>query len=104
MPVVAAQELGVGSADGISVSADNKLQLVLVHIHHGGAGFLVGWQEEDGKHGHLKLRTDTNESTAHWLDQTMPAELHVQDVIVCIRLMEREQEDLLKVVRSLFSD
>ncbi|KAF5897529.1 Uncharacterized protein DAT39_012746 [Clarias magur] len=83
-------ELGVGSADGTSMSVDDKLQLVLVHIHHRGAGFLGGCQEEDGKHSHLKLRTDTNESTAHWFEQTVPAELHVQDVIICIRLMEGE--------------
>lgn len=74
------------------MSVDNKLQLVLVHIHHCSAGFFGGCQEEDGKHGHLKLRTDTNESTAHWFQQTMPAELHIQDVIICIRLIGREQE------------
>lgn len=75
------------------MSADNKLHLVLVHIDHGSAGFLGGCQEKDGKHGYFKLRTDTNESTAHWFQQTMPAELHIQDMIICIRLMEREDEN-----------
>lgn len=75
------------------MSADNKLHLVLVHIHHRTAGFLGGSQEEDGEHSHLKLRTDTNECTAHWFQESMPAELQIQDMIICIRLMEREEEN-----------
>lgn len=75
------------------MSADNKLHLVLVHIHHRSAAFLGGCQEEDGKHGYLKLRTDTNEGTAHWFQETVPGELHIQDVIVGIRLINREQEN-----------
>lgn len=82
------------------MSADNKLHLVLVHIHHRSAGFLGGCQEEDGKHGHLKLRTDTNERTANWFQETMPAELHIQDVIICIRLMEREEKDQSNLLKD----
>lgn len=86
MPLVAAQQLGVGGADRAPVPVHHQLQLVLVQVHHGMGGLLRGREEQDGEDGHLKLGADPDEGTAHRLDQPVPAELGVHHVVVCVRL------------------
>lgn len=89
MPVVAAQQLWIGSADGAAMPVHHQLQLVLIQVHHSGGRLSRRGEEEDGEDGHLKLRADPNEDAPHWLDQAMPAKLCVQDMIICIRLGKR---------------
>lgn len=88
--VVAAQQFGISGPDRAAMSVHHHLQLVLIQIDHSCGGLLSGCEEQDGKDGHLKLRAHTNKGTGHWLDQTMPAELHVQDMVIVIRLRGRE--------------
>lgn len=90
MSVVAAQQFGISGPDRAAMSVHHHLQLVLIQIDHSCGGLLSGCEEQDGKDGHLKLRAHTNKGTGHWLDQTMPAELHVQDMVIVIRLRGRE--------------
>lgn len=85
---VAAQQFWIGGPNRATVSMHHHLQLILVQINHSCGCLLSGWEEQDGKDGHLKLRAHANKSTGHWLDQTMPAELHIQDMIILIRLHE----------------
>lgn len=86
IPVVAAEQLWEGCADGSAVPIDNQLQHVLIHLHHHGRHLLIGHEEDDGEDGDLKLWTDANEGAAHRLYQAFPAELQVQDVVIFIRL------------------
>lgn len=88
MPLVAAQQLRVGGADGAAMPVHHQLQLVLIHVHYSVSGLGGGLEEEDGEDGHLKLRADPNEGAAHWLDEAVPAELCVDDMIVGIRLKQ----------------
>ncbi|KAG7220919.1 hypothetical protein INR49_017769 [Caranx melampygus] len=46
----------------------------------------IGHEEDDGEESDLELRTDTDEGATDRFDQTLPAELQVQDVVVFIRL------------------
>lgn len=78
------------------MSVNNKLQLILVQVDHSSGGLLCGCEEEDGENGHLKLGADSYESTAHRLDQAMPAELHVQDVVVLVRLKQERARDIFQ--------
>lgn len=84
--VVAAQQFGISGPNRAAVSMHHHLQLVLIQIDHGCGGLLSGREEQDGKDGHFKLRTHTNKGAGHWFDQTMPAELHIQDMVIFIRL------------------
>lgn len=86
VPVVAAEQFGVGCADASAVSIDDQLQHVLVHFHHHRRHLLSGHEEDDGEDGNLKLWADTDEGAANWLHQAFPAKLQVQDVVVFIRL------------------
>lgn len=88
--VVAAQQFGISGPDRAAVSMHHHLQLVLIQIDHGCGGLLSGREEQDGKDGHFKLRTHTNKGAGHWFDQTMPAELHIQDMVIFIRLHGRK--------------
>lgn len=92
IPVVAAEQFGIGRPDGSPMATDHQLQHVLVHFYHHGGRLLRGHEEDDGEEGNLKLRTDTDEGTAHRLHQTFPAELQVQDVVVLIRLKKNIKE------------
>lgn len=84
--VVAAQQFRVGRPDTAAMSVHHHLQLVLIQIDHSGGGLLSGRQEQDGKNGHFKLRAHTHKCARHWLDQTVPAELHIQHMVIHIRL------------------
>lgn len=86
IPVVAAEQFREGSADGSAVPIDNQLQHVLIHLHQHGRHLLIGYEEDDGEDGDLKLWTDANEGASDWLYQAFPTELQVQDVVVFIRL------------------
>lgn len=86
IPVVAAEQFGVGGADGSPMTVDNQLQHVLIHFHHHGRHLLGRHEEDDGEESYLKLWTDTDEGATNWLHQALPAELQVQDMVVFIRL------------------
>lgn len=86
IPVVAAEQFGVGCADGSAVPIDNQLQHVLVHLHHHRRHLVSLHEEDDGEESHLKLWTDANKGAADWLHQAFPAELQVQDVVIFIWL------------------
>lgn len=86
IPVVAADQLGEGRADGLAVPIDDQLQQVLVHLHHHRRHLLRRHEEDDGEESHLELWTDADEGAADGLHQAFPAELQVQDVVVFIRL------------------
>lgn len=86
IPVVAAEQFRVGRADGAAVSIHHQLQHVLIHFHHHRRHLGIRHEEDDGEESELKLRTDTDEGAADRFDQTLPAELQVQDVVVFIRL------------------
>ena len=86
IPVVTAEQLGVGRTNGSAMSVHNQLQNVLVHFRHHGGHFLTRHEEDDGEKSDLKLWTDANEGATDRLHQTFPAELQVQDVVVLIRL------------------
>ena len=76
------------------MSVNNQLQLVLSHVDHSSGGLFSRCEEQDSENGHLKLRTDTNKSTANRLDQTMPAELHIQDMVIIIRLKRKKEREI----------
>lgn len=86
VPVVAAEQFGVGRADGAAVSTDHHLQHVLVHLRHHARRLLGGREEDDGEEGHLELGAGADEGAAEGLHQTFPAELQVDDVVVLVRL------------------
>lgn len=73
--VVAAEQLGEGSADGSSMPIDNQLQHILVHFDHHRCHLLGRHEEDDGEKSNLKLRTHTDEGAAKGLHQALPAEL-----------------------------
>lgn len=81
-----AQEVGVGGPDVAAVPGHHQLHLVLVHVHHSSGCLLVGGQEENGEGGYFELGADSDEGASHWLDQAIPAELDVQDVVVFVWL------------------
>lgn len=95
VPVVAAEQFGVGRADEAAVPIDDQLQNVLVHLHHHRRHLLRGREEDDGVKSDLELGADADEGAADRLHQTFPTELQVQDVVVLIRL-EKPQESLKK--------
>lgn len=78
------------------MSVDDQLQHVLVHFHHHRRHLLRGHEEDDGEERHLELWADANEGAADGLDQTFPAELQVQDVVVFIGLENSSEEGSLK--------
>lgn len=86
IPVVAAEQFGVGRADGSPVPIDNQLQHVLVHFHHHSRHLLSRHEEDDGEESYLKLWTDANEGATNRLHQAFPTELQVQDMVIFIRL------------------
>lgn len=86
IPVVAAEQFGVGCANKSAVSINDQLQHILVHLHHHRRHLLIGHEEDDGEDGNLKLWTDTYEGAPDWLYQAFPTELQVQDMVVFIRL------------------
>lgn len=86
IPIVAADHFGIWGSDGASVSVHHNHHQILVHLHRNISHALIRQEKDNSKESHLKLRADANETTAHRLDQTVPAELQVQDVIVLIRL------------------
>lgn len=86
IPVVAAEQFREGCADGSAMSIHHQLQHVLVHFHHHRCRLGVRHEEDDSEESDLKLRTDADEGAADRFDQTLPAELQVQDVVVFIRL------------------
>lgn len=86
MPAVAAEQFGVGCAKRAPMSDDHQLNLTLVNVdQHGGAPLRVQ-EKDDGEDGHFKLRAGPDEGAADGLDQSMPAELQVQDMVILIRL------------------
>lgn len=90
VPVVAADQFGVGRADGSPVPIDDHLQHVLVHLHHHRCHLFSRHEEDDGEESKFKLWTDTNEGATDRLHQAFPAELQVQDVVVLIRLSKEQ--------------
>lgn len=91
IPVVTAEQLGVGRGDGSAVSIDNQLQDVLVHLHLNRGHFLSGHEEDDGEKSDLKLWTDTDEGATHRFHKALPAELQTQHMIVLIRLSDKRK-------------
>lgn len=89
IPVVTAEQLGVGRGDGSAASIDNQLQDILVHLHHNRGHFLGGHEEDDGEKSDLKLWTDTDEGATDGFHQAFPAELQAQHVVVLIRLSKK---------------
>lgn len=77
IPIVAAYHFGVWCSNGAPVSVHHNIHQILVHLHLNVSHALIGQEEDDSKESHLKLRADANETTAHRLDQTVPAELQV---------------------------
>lgn len=77
IPVVAADHFGVWCPNGVPKSVHHNLQEVLIHFHLNAGHTLIRQKEDDGKQSHLKLWADAYETAAHWLDQTIPAELQV---------------------------
>lgn len=86
MPAVAAEQFRVCCPKGAPMSDDQQLHLTLVNVdQHGGAPLCVH-EKDDCKDGHFKLWASPDEGAAHRFDQSMPAELQVQNVVVLIRL------------------
>lgn len=75
IPVVAADQLGKGSADGLPVPIDDQLQQVLIHLHHHRCHLLSRHEEDYGEESDLELRTDSNKGSTHRFHQALPAEL-----------------------------
>lgn len=86
IPVVAADHFRVWSPNGAPESVHHNLKQVLVHLHCNIGHTLIRQKEDNSKESHLELWADANETTADRLDQAIPAELQVQDVIVLVRL------------------
>lgn len=82
---VAAEQVGVGSAERESVSDHHQLHLTLVNVDEHGRAALRVQQKDHGEQSHLKLRAGAHEGAAHWFDQAVPAELQVENVVVLVR-------------------
>lgn len=93
IPVVAAEQFGIGRSNSTSMSTNHNLQQVLVHFDNGVGNTLIAGEEDDGEECHLKLGADANEGAAQWFHQAFPAELQVNDVIVRIWLRELNTRD-----------
>lgn len=86
MSAVAAEKPWVCCPKGAPMPNHHQLHLTLVNVDKHSRASLCVHEEDDGKDGHLKLRTGPNKSTANRLYQTMPAKLEVEDVVILIRL------------------
>ena len=91
MPAVAAEQFRVRCPQGASVPDDHQLHLTLVDVDHDRGAPVRVHEEDDGEDRHLKLRAGPNEGTTHGLDQTVPAELEVQNVVVLVGLWTKEK-------------
>lgn len=86
MSAVAAEKFWVRCPKWAPMPDHHKFHLTLVNVdQHSGASLCVH-EEDNGEDGHLKLGARPNESTANGLNQTMPAKLEVEDVVILIRL------------------
>lgn len=77
------------------MSDDHQLHLTLVDVdQHCGAPLRVH-EEDDGEDRHLKLRAGPDEGAPNGLNQTVPAELEVQNMAILIRLRTENTQDTL---------
>lgn len=86
MPAVAAEKFRVCCPKEAPMSNDHQLHLTLVNVdQHSGAPLCVH-EKDDRKDRHFKLWARPDEGAANRFDQSMPAELQVQNMVILIRL------------------